>query len=264
MRAVRWIVVLMVALFGLQTFAGPASGGGSWISPGRTAYVPGEIATFKGTFSSGSLEGRIGDGPYIAYLIPRERWIQNQVVPASAIRLGALEIVRGSAHLFRARVEFEVPAVPTGMYHIGYCNEPCTVNGIGDLVGSEHIAIAASREEGRLLILAEHLRQKVRTGVRARHQIDTRLDRLQETLDARTSELGAARVRLEALADELAKVRRSLSRERASGPLGPVIIGLLLGLAVIVIIRQARSLRRVRFDAEVHALTHERSFSIRV
>jgi hypothetical protein len=260
MRSRRTVVVVTLALLAIPAFAGPASAGGSWLAPERSAYVPAEIAVFRGDFGSGSLEGRIADGPFVAYLLPENRWINDQVVPASAIRLGELTIVRVSEHIFHARVEFEVPSVPTGMYHIQYCNEPCTVNGIGDLIGGDPIAIGATRMEARLLILTQRLRWKIdAVAARARQQILTERRRSQEALSQRAYDLRAAEARVSELAGELAETTRALRIERSSRSWGPAVGALLLlGLGLLVVVMViARRLRRARLDAELHALAHD-------
>jgi hypothetical protein len=260
MRSRRSVIIVTLALLTIPALAGPAPAGGSWLAPERSAYVPAEIAVLRGDFGNGSLEGRIADGPFVAYLLPQNRWINDQVVPGSAIRLGELTIVRMSEHLFHARVEFEVPSVPTGMYHIQYCNEPCTVNGIGDLIGGEPIAIGATRVEARLLILTQRLRWKVdAAAARARQQVLTERKRSQEALSQRAHDLRAAEARVGELAGELAETRRALRIERSSSSWGPAVGALLLfglGLVVVVIV-MARRLRRARLDAELHALTHD-------
>lgn len=259
MRSRRSVIVVTLALLAIPALAGPSSAGGSWLAPERSAYVPSEIAVFRGDFGSGSLEGRIADGPFVAYLLPQNRWINHQVVPGSAIRLGELTIVRMSEHLFHARVEFEVPSVPTGMYHIQYCNEPCTVNGIGDLIGGEPVAIGATRVEARLLILTQRLRWKIdAVAARARQEVLSELRRSQEALSQR-ADLRAAEARVSELAGELAEATRALRIERSSRSWGPAVGALLLlglGLLVLVIV-MARRLRRARLDAELHALTHD-------
>ena len=231
MRVRRSVLLAIVTLLAVSALAAPASAGGSWLTPERSAYVPAETAVFRGSFGTGSLEGRIADGPYFAYLLPQDRWIHGHAVPASAIRLGELTIVRTSGQSFDARLEFEVPDVPTGMYHIGYCNEPCTVDGIGDLIGGESFAIGATRTEARLLILTERLRWKVdAAAARARQEALTERKRFQEALSERTF--------------------------RSWGPVAGALLLLGLGLLVVIMVLATR-LRRARVDAELHALTHD-------
>ncbi len=239
MRARRRLLAVGVLAIGMFA-AGPASAGGSWIASERSAYVPAEIASFRGNFSTGSLEGRIEDGPYVAYLLLRNQWIQDHIVPESAIRVGVLAISEGSNHLFHARLEFTVPDVPAGFYHVQYCNDPCTVNGIGDLVGSDSIAIAATRADARALVLAERLRWKVEAASDARRHAEAEVDRLREALIEREEDVAAADARGHELVQELAETQQSLHAERSrlswapvAGMLFGIVLGLMVALAVI-------------------------------
>jgi hypothetical protein len=72
----------------------------------------------------------------LAYLLPQNTSIEDMRVPEAAIRLGELRIVRDKSYGKRASVTFTVPDVPTRWYYVSYCNDPCTVNGIGDLVAA--------------------------------------------------------------------------------------------------------------------------------
>ncbi|MGH7542260.1 MAG: hypothetical protein ACRELC_14800 [Gemmatimonadota bacterium] len=258
MRAFRWGVATMAAVLASLAMAGPASSGGSWIAPERPAYVHGDIAVLRGVFSTGSLEGRLSDGPYYTYLLPRRVWIDRYRVPPSAIRLGELEIVRTSTHGFEARARFVVPAVASGLYHVGYCNDPCTVDGIGDLVGSEFFAVAATRDESLLVLRNERLRQQVERMAHARQRLATKAAHLDEELAAATSLLAAVRDRADQLVDELADARRAVRTERSGNTWAPA--ALASGLAAVliaVVVLQARSRRRARLDAEIEALTRD-------
>jgi hypothetical protein len=106
-----------------------------------------------------------------------------------------------------------VPAVPTGQYHLTYCNDPCTVDGIGDLMGGDAFFVAPTRQEALLLSRVDrlswrltHARQEGRA--KERRALE-KLGRAQETgardmtlargeiatLEARIAELGAAPTR---------------------------------------------------------------------
>ncbi|MGH2659857.1 MAG: hypothetical protein ACRDHS_09375 [Actinomycetota bacterium] len=77
MRIRGFPAVLVATLEALAVPTGPAAAGGSWLVPDRRAYVPGDRALLRGSFSTGSLEGRISDGPFFAYLLPQGRWIDG-------------------------------------------------------------------------------------------------------------------------------------------------------------------------------------------
>jgi len=190
--------------------AAPASAGGSWME-GDRGYGVGEMATFRGSFSmSGSLEGRMSDGPYFAYLAPIGIY---DVDHPRAVRLGEIRMVPSDVWGMIATVEFTVPAVPTGHYHLTCCNDPCTVDGIGDLMGGDAFFVAPTRQEALLLSRLDRLSWRL---AHARHEGRAKerralekLERFQETrardltlargeiatLEGRIAELGAAPVR---------------------------------------------------------------------
>lgn len=147
----------------------PARAGGAWLEPDRRIYVPAEIATIRGTFSKvAGNEGRPADGPWFAYLLPEERWIHNDRIPPVAIPLGELRVLGASdGPGATAVVSFQVPDLPTAWYHVGYCNHPCTLNGMGDLIGSKRFVIAPTRLEGAAFIWIDRL-QRVRSSASER------------------------------------------------------------------------------------------------
>jgi len=256
----RRLVVVVGVLGVLMLGVAPALAGGSWITPGRSAYEPADVAVIRGTFGSGAYEGRLDDGPFIAYLLPATRWINDGRVPAAAIPIGELTIT-GTCCTFHARVEFRVPDLPTGMYHVQYCNEPCTVDGIGDLIGSESFAIGATRTEARLLIQTQRLRWKIdEVAYRARQAASAEIRDVKLQLRLVRGQLTITEGQVEELTEALGATRRALKTERTAvgaawvlpGGLLLAVIVLLIGLAVTT-----KRLRAARLDAELQALTHE-------
>lgn len=67
MRARRYMLVVATAL-AVAALPTSAHAGGGWSVPGRSAYVPAEVATVQGTFWEVSSGASIADGPYIAYI----------------------------------------------------------------------------------------------------------------------------------------------------------------------------------------------------
>jgi hypothetical protein len=266
MRARRFALVMFVTLGVMGgLLATPASAGGaSWISPKRSAYVPADVAVFEGRFWEGSNEVTIADGPYLAYLLPANRWFQGLRVPSAAIPIGELVVTRIGVDVFRARVEFRVPDVPTGLYRIDYCNDPCTVRWLGDLAGSESFAIGATRTEGRLLIQAQDLRTRIReVAYRARQEAAREIRDLKRDLNAAASRESNARIRVRELAERLGTTRKTLEAERSTVATAFVIAsGLMLiviALLVMLLVTTKR-LRGARLDAELHAMTHVPKF----
>jgi hypothetical protein len=109
---------------------------GDRVERGEQSAQPGQVLTAHTSFSP-HIAGRggIDDGPYVVYLLPGSRYVGPESIPPTAIELGQPEIVRGRFTTV-PRVTFTVPSVPTGEYTMSLCNVPCTVDGLGDIVGA--------------------------------------------------------------------------------------------------------------------------------
>jgi hypothetical protein len=119
---------------------------------------PGQVVTAHTSFSPRIAGlGGIDDGPYVAYLLPGSKYVGPGSVPPKAIALGQLEIVQGRFSSV-ARIRFTVPTVPTGEYTMSLCNDPCTVDGLGDIVGG-WLRIAQTTKEGRLVSRLEDVKR---------------------------------------------------------------------------------------------------------
>ncbi len=259
MRARRFVIVVAAALGVAVLPTTSASAGGGWSTPERSAYVPAEVAIVQGTFWQDTT-GETANGPYIAFLLPANRWIQGHRVPEAAIPVGQVMITRTEGDGFLARVGFRVPDLPAGLYHIQYCNDPCTGYGIGDLIGSESFAIGATLAEGRLLMLAHDLRSKIdEVTYRLRRQAAAQVRGVERELTAARGLQTIAEVRVRELTQTLRTTRTALEAERSTAATAFGIAG---GLAVIVIallvmfVVTARRLRAARFDTELRSMTH--------
>jgi hypothetical protein len=259
MRAPRFVLVVAAALGGVALLPTSASAGGGWSTPGRSSYVPAQVAVVRGTFWAGATEGTIADGPYIAYLLPANRWIQGHRVPEVAIPVGEVMITRMDGHSFLARVAFPVPDLPVGLYHIQYCNDPCTVEALGDLIGSDLFAIGATRTEGHLLMLAQRLRSRIdEVAYRARQEAAREIRDLKRDLSAAASRETNARIQARELAETLGTTRKALGAERSTVAKTSVIAGglFLMALALLLLlVVTMRRLRDARVDAELQDLT---------
>jgi hypothetical protein len=260
MRARRLVLVVAAALGGVAVLPTSASAGGGWSTPGRSAYVPAQVAIVRGTFWEGSTGEAIADGPYVAYLLPANRWIQGHRVPEAAIPVGQVMITRMDGHGFLARVEFRVPDLPAGLYHIQYCNDPCTVYGLGDLIGSGSFAIGATLAEGRLLMLANHLRSKIdELTYRLRQEAAAQVRGVERELAAARGLQTIAEVRVRELTETLRTTRRALEAERSTVATAFVIASglVLIVIALLVMLLvTARRLRAARLDTELQSMTH--------
>src|SRR5919106_4038057 len=152
MRA-RWLVATAIAGW-MATTGPPASAGGSWFELDRSSYAPGDRATVRASFSSGQLEGTLSDGPYYLYLVPEGSSLprDGSPIPDEVHQVGPLNIWESTGNFccWQASAEFIVPDVPAGKYFLDYCNSPCTVDGMGDLIGGS-LGVGPTPKEGRLM-----------------------------------------------------------------------------------------------------------------
>ena len=263
MRARWFVLVIAAALGGVALLPTSASAGGGWSIPERTAYVPAQVAIVQATIWEDSTGEAIGDGPFIAYLLPANRWIQGGRVPEAAIPVDQVMITRIAGQRFRARVQFQVPDLPAGIYHIQYSNDPSTgytVDGLGDLIASEPFAIGATLAEGRLLMLADHLRSKIHeVTYRLRRQAATQVRDVERELTAAQGFQAIAEVRVRELTETLRTTRRALEAEGSTRATAFVIAAslLLIALALLVmLIATTKRFRTARLDAELQEVTH--------
>jgi hypothetical protein len=259
MRARRSVLVVAAALGVVALLPSSASAGGGWSTPGRSAYVPAQVAVVRGTFWGGSTGETIADGPYIAYLLPANRWIQGHRVPEVAIPVGEVMITRMDGHSFLARVAFPVPDLPAGLYHIQYCNDPCTVEALGDLIGSDLFAIGATRTEGRLLMLAQRLRSRIdEVTYRLREEAAAQVRGVERELTAARGLQTIAEVRVRELTETLRTTRRALEAERSTVATAFVIAGAMLIIAialVVLLVMTKKQHHTAQLEAELRAMT---------
>ncbi|MGH2640719.1 MAG: hypothetical protein ACRDGO_03360, partial [Actinomycetota bacterium] len=260
-RARRFVLVAAAALGGVALLPSPASAGGGWSTPGRSAYEPADVAIIQGSFGGGATAAEsIADGPYVAYLLPANRWIHRGRLPKAAIPVGEVMITRTDLDGFLARVAFRVPDLPAGLYHIQYCNDPCTVYWIDDLMGSESFAIGATLAEGRLLMLADHLRSRIdEVTYRLRRQAAAQVRGVERELSAALGLQAIAEVRGRELTETLRTTRTALEAERSTVATAFVIGSGLVLIAIallVMLLATTRRLRAARLDAELQAMRH--------
>lgn len=129
-------IALAAAVFLVHALSAvaPATAGGSWLSPVRDRYEPGEVATLVGYTSGGQL-GWVEDGPFFAYLVAGDFTLSaERRLPTDHVALGPLS-VQARGQTLRVSISFPVPHhLAAGLYSVTYCNNPC-VTGLGDLIG---------------------------------------------------------------------------------------------------------------------------------
>jgi hypothetical protein len=157
--------VCVVALLGMVAFllgvAGPASAGGSTFNFHRRWLAPGERVFGRTQFGDGGLgQGRVADGPYFAYLIRGDRFIEPPGLPHDALRLGQVRMHRLDGGIWLASIRFVVPNVRPGTYTVSLCNDPCRNAYVGDLMGA-WISIASSGEQARIRNMEARIEERV-------------------------------------------------------------------------------------------------------
>jgi hypothetical protein len=215
------LVALSSALFVLAGGAAVRAGGavfeivdedGDRVERGEESVQPGQVLTAHTSFSPHIAGlGGIDDGPYVVYLLPGTRYVGPGSIPPTAIALGQLEIVQGRFTTV-ARVTFPVPSVPTGEYTISLCNDPCTVDGLGDIVGG-WLRISQTTKEGRLIARLDDVK---RDRAALNHAVKE-ADIQEQEFRSRSEEAARA---IEALRGEVADLEARLrTRPTQAGPL---------------------------------------------
>jgi hypothetical protein len=167
-------------------------------------------------------------------------------------------IIPTNGDVFIARVEFPVPDLSAGLYHNQYCDDPCTVYALGDLIGSESFAIAATPAEGRVLMLVHRLRSKMDwVTYRLRRQAAPQVRGVERELTAARGLQRIAEVRVRELTETLRTTRIALEAERSTAATAFAIasgLALLVIALLVVLVARARRLRASRLDTELRCM----------
>lgn len=166
-----FITCTMIALALLAFRPDAAQAGGAVWNFNKEIFQPGERATGRVTFGSGSNEGKVSDGPFQGYLVPGTGGIDPPKIPANAIPVGEIAIrSNGGASQWIASISFTVPNATSGRYALEMCNQPCRVSAVEEIsFGS--VIIAASAREAQLIQQNEGLERRLsRTQALVRRQ----------------------------------------------------------------------------------------------
>jgi hypothetical protein len=185
----RALFVAMTAV-ALQLVTTPAASGGGatfefddeYLVIGET--VSGRTDVWLGATRTGDLE----DGPFQAYLVPSSTRWPEEGLPEGARWLAPITFEPLPGPYATAKVSFEVPAVPAGAYSLMVCNDPCTVQSVGDLVGA-WFSVAASPIESRVQALEDRLHWKVWALRREVNRAEKRTEKRETALEGRIGEL---------------------------------------------------------------------------
>jgi hypothetical protein len=140
-----------------------AGAGGANFEFDREYYQPGDLVSGRVTFGRGAgYPIRAGAGPFITYLMDLDASIDPPRIPPGAIPVGPMTLSGVESGPWLARVEFTLPDVSPGTYSVGYCNDPCTIASLGELVGGRFTVIPAGEELSTYL-----LRQRFERGIRS-------------------------------------------------------------------------------------------------
>jgi hypothetical protein len=252
----RIVLITLFAMLSIAAGGGAATAGGAVfeivgadgdrVARGEDFVQPGEIVTAHTSFSPHIAGlGGIDDGPYVVYLLPGLRFVGPGSLPPKAIALGQLEIVQGQFATV-ARISFTVPRVPTGEYTISLCNDPCTVDGLGDIVGG-WLGIAQTTKEGRLIARLEDVKRDRAALNHSLVEADVRAQELGSRVHEAAGTSEDLRDQIAALGARLRSARSSASRVR---PLiewwAAAVVALVLALTAAFVIRgRARRLRPI-------------------
>jgi hypothetical protein len=136
----------ILALVALVVAAEPAAAGGSWLSPVRDRYDPGDTVKLVGYVSAFGSLGTIVDGPFFGYLrrledplqVPNQLQMAPFTPQATDLPLGQLllkDTGKTGYAAYRASIRFRLPRdLRPGRYGVIYCNATCT-KGLSDLIG---------------------------------------------------------------------------------------------------------------------------------
>jgi hypothetical protein len=213
-----------------------AAGGGAVFDFDRRYYAPGDRVSGRVTFGRGSGEPiRAEAGPFTAYIIPGNRWIDPPRIPQGAVPVGPMRLVRSTSY-WVASVDFTLPEVGAGGYSLGYCNDPCTISSLGELVGGWFQAVP-SHELIPLYASADRTEQRIRS---LRGQART-ADRRADELAGEVRDLRDANERLEQRVAVLERAARPAPNRPADfpAPLGWALVALTV-LAGLVMFRPRR------------------------
>jgi hypothetical protein len=220
----RAVVAGTLTLALITAMAPTAGAGGAAFEFERDYYQPGDRVVGRVTFGRGSGEPiRADSGPFVAYLMKGNRYIDPPKVPDGAVPVGPMTVTHLDFGTWLARVEFTLPDVPPGMHSLGYCNDPCTSSSLGDLMGG-WFRVVPSGQDLSTFLLRERFLQATRS---LRHRIRA-ADRHVDGLEDRVEALRDENRRLELRVAGLERASKSQPRPTPGfpAPIGWILVAL--------------------------------------
>ena len=222
-----------------------SANGGSYLEFDRTHYVPGDAGVAIAYVSVPRRKASLFDrGPFYLFAVPEGRLREGMPIPAAAIRLGTFTIEEEKHHSFELRATFTAPQLDSGLYFMGFCNDPCTIAGFREpLVGS--VSIVATRREGALLTANATLRGKLFGARREARKAERRLEKARGELETQLAfgagERDRMSARIETLETQLAAARARITDQAGRSPIDPWVVG---GIVLVALVAAALALRR--------------------
>jgi len=174
--------------------AGSAQAGGATFSfsgrfvwPGQTVTGTAQFFPFSQESDGAPVVDERQKGPFFVYLCPTDHSCADQ-----GRLLAQLDIVPATPgqHNANARVTFTVPRVAYGVHYVSICDDPCTDNILGDLIGG-WVHVVKDETESRLVRLEERLTDGFDQRVaELESNLGPRIDRVQRADLDRGADLG--------------------------------------------------------------------------
>jgi hypothetical protein len=222
-----------------------SANGGSYLEFDRTHYLPGDPGVAISYVSVPPKKMSLFErGPFYLFAVPEGMLREGMPIPAAAIRLGTFTIRAEEDHAFELRAAFTAPRLDSGLYFMGFCNDPCTIAGFREpLVGS--ISIVATRREGALLTANATLRGKLFGARREARKAERRLEKAQGELETQLTfgagERDRMSARIEMLETQLAAARARVADQAGRTPFDPWVVG---AIVLVALVAAALALRR--------------------
>jgi hypothetical protein len=241
----RFLGATLVASLLVVMPADASANGGSYLEFDRTHYLPGDTGVAIAYVSVPPNKVSLFDrGPFFLFAVPDGTLREGMPIPAAAIRLGTFTIREEENDSYELRATFTTPRLDSGLYFMGFCNDPCTIAGFREpLVGT--ISIVATRREGELLTANATLRGKLFGARREARKAERRLEQAQSDLDTQLAfgagERDRMSARIESLERQLTAARAHIAAGAGRSPLDPWVVG---GIVFVALVAAGLALRR--------------------